>query len=125
MAIDAWERDLAPSPELRAWFGHDPARYPEFRERYRAELRLRAGALRRIARAAEPGTVTLVYAARDPDRSNATVLQELLEEIRPGRRARAGRRSPGDVRPTDAAVGDVDGPGPPERRHRERRQRRG
>lgn len=80
-AIDWWARELAPSNELRRWFGHDPERFDGFAERYRAELQgseaLEAlGALRRLA---AEGTVTLVYAARDEQHNNARVLRDLLQ----------------------------------------------
>jgi uncharacterized protein YeaO (DUF488 family) len=78
--LDEWARDLAPSPSLRKWFGHDPARFEEFRRRYRAELGRQAERLRELRRYAEDGTVTILYAARDEDHNNAVVLAELLRE---------------------------------------------
>lgn len=76
-----WRRDLAPSTELRRWFGHDPARFDEFRRRYRAELvEQAADALDELVRRAGDGVVTLVYGARDTEHNNAVVLRELLEE---------------------------------------------
>jgi uncharacterized protein YeaO (DUF488 family) len=86
--IDRWAKDLAPSTELRRWFGHRPERFPEFRDRYRAELRGREPELDELL---DGGTLTLLFAARDEDRNNARVLAELLEE-RAGARGRAGRR---------------------------------
>lgn len=80
--IDLWERELAPSSQLRTWFGHDPARFARFRERYRAELMRQRDALVSLVLQSERETVTLVYAAKDSQHSNATVLKELLEEIR-------------------------------------------
>ncbi len=79
--VDAWERDLAPSTELRIWFGHDVARFSSFRQRYRKELLRRRDALVALAREGERSPVTLVYAARDAEHCNATVLQELLKEV--------------------------------------------
>lgn len=79
--IDAWRRDLAPSDELREWYGHQADRFPRFRERYRMELLRNRAALVELALATERGPVTLVYAAKDADHSNATVLRELLEEV--------------------------------------------
>lgn len=81
--IDAWPRDLAPSPSLRKWYGHDPARWPEFRERYGAELdapeqRERLTALAEKCRRTK---VTFVYAARDTERNSATVLKEHIERL--------------------------------------------
>lgn len=99
--VGAWRRDLAPSDGLRRWYGHDPARFTRFRERYRLELLQRREALATIAIQAERTTVTLLYAAKGSSRSNAAVLRELIEEVlgggitkgRPGRgpAARAGR----------------------------------
>ncbi|HLT47955.1 MAG TPA: DUF488 family protein [Rubricoccaceae bacterium] len=76
--IDWWARELAPSTELRTWFGHDPAKYEAFVRRYRDEL---AGseALDRLRALADAGeTVTLVYAARDEAHNNAQALRALL-----------------------------------------------
>jgi uncharacterized protein YeaO (DUF488 family) len=77
-ALDRWERDVAPSPELRKWYGHDPARWEEFRARYLAELRGHGPALERLRELARAGRLTLVFAARDPDRSSAAVLRDVL-----------------------------------------------
>jgi uncharacterized protein YeaO (DUF488 family) len=76
--IDEWARDLAPSTRLRQWFGHDPARWPEFQKRYRAELRTRSDRLAWLAGLARRGRITLVYAARDTDHNNARALQRLI-----------------------------------------------
>lgn len=77
--LDQWMKEVGPSTELRQWFGHDAARWDEFRERYRAELREHANdyvtQLRDIAR---EDTLTLVYAAHDAEHNNAVVLRELL-----------------------------------------------
>jgi uncharacterized protein YeaO (DUF488 family) len=80
--IDLWLKTVAPSTELRRWFGHDPARWPEFRKRYRAELADNP-ALEELRRLARQGRVTLLYAARDPNHNNAVVLRELLLESGP------------------------------------------
>lgn len=77
-AIDRWLRDIAPSAELRRWFGHRPERWPEFRRRYRAELRGHPEPIEEIRSAARAGPVTLVYAARDEAHNDAVVLKELL-----------------------------------------------
>lgn len=81
LRIDEWAKELAPSPELRVWFGHEPERWPEFRERYLLELAApaRQAALDALARRAREGTVTLVYAARDTERNGAVVLREALK----------------------------------------------
>jgi uncharacterized protein YeaO (DUF488 family) len=76
--LDEWDKELAPSSELRKWFGHDPSRFGEFRRRYLDELqdqRPRLAALRRHGRA---GTLTLVYAARDEEHNDAVVLLDVL-----------------------------------------------
>ena len=78
--IDEWRKELAPSDQLRKWFGHEPAKFPEFRERYRKELLRQRDSLAALAIEAERGVVTLVYAAKDSEHCNATVLKELLEE---------------------------------------------
>lgn len=79
-AVDEWLKDVAPSAELRRWFGHDPGRWAEFRRRYRAELRAQAPQLDRLRALAEAGTVTLVYAARDEEHNDAIVLRDVLAE---------------------------------------------
>lgn len=77
--VSWWAKELAPSSELRRWFGHDPERFAEFSRRYRLELsgKEELGALRRLVR---EGPVTLVYGARDREHNNAVVLRTLLEE---------------------------------------------
>lgn len=79
--IDVWRKELAPSPDLRTWFDHDPVRYPRFRERYRKELLGRRDELASLIIDAERGPLTLIYAAKDSQHCNAAVLKELLEEI--------------------------------------------
>jgi uncharacterized protein YeaO (DUF488 family) len=76
--IDEWARELAPSDELRRWYGHDPARFDEFRRRYLQELRDRRAALSALRRRARSGRVTLVAAARDLEHSNAAVLADVI-----------------------------------------------
>ena len=78
--IDRWEKDLAPTTELRRWFGHDPAKWEEFLECYRAELEGKGEALARIQREANDGTVTLLYAAKDEEHNNAVALKRYIEE---------------------------------------------
>ncbi len=77
-ALDEWMKELAPSTELRRWFGHDPERWQEFRERYIAELHEHAEAFERLRALARKGKVTLVYAAHDEAHNDAVVLRELL-----------------------------------------------
>ncbi|NLF17804.1 MAG: DUF488 domain-containing protein [Lentisphaerae bacterium] len=76
--IDLWLKDIAPTTALRQWFNHDPAKWPEFEERYRAEL---AGhpALDDLRRRARQGPITLVYASRDQDHNQAVVLKRLID----------------------------------------------
>jgi uncharacterized protein YeaO (DUF488 family) len=76
--LDAWERDLAPSAELRTWFGHRPDRFEEFRRRYLEELRQQRPRLSELRRRARHGTVTLVFAARDTEHNDAVVLAEVI-----------------------------------------------
>jgi uncharacterized protein YeaO (DUF488 family) len=90
-AIDHWARDLAPSTALRQWFAHDPARWPEFKRRYFAELRAAGPAVRELLARVRHHTVTLVYGARDERHNDAVALREYLRRRlrarRPGRRA--------------------------------------
>lgn len=78
-AIDEWLKEIAPSTELRKWFGHSPERWEEFRRRYEAELSENEDAVERLLDLCRKGDVTLVYAARDDEHSNARVIKELLE----------------------------------------------
>lgn len=79
-AIDRWLRDIAPSTELRRWFGHDPARWHEFQHRYAAELKHRLDLLDELVDMARQGTLTLVFGARDEEHNDAVVLRKLLLE---------------------------------------------
>lgn len=76
--LDEWARELAPSTELRRWFGHDPARFAEFRRRYLEELSAQEDKLRELRGRARETTLTLVYSARDTEHNDAVVLEELL-----------------------------------------------
>jgi uncharacterized protein YeaO (DUF488 family) len=78
--LDDWARELAPSDELRKWFDHDPARFAEFRARYRDELADQSEGLEELRRRAARGPLTIVYAARDREHNNAVVLSELLRD---------------------------------------------
>lgn len=78
VALDEWLKDIAPSTELRQWFGHDPARWPEFQRRYRAELHAHAAVLDRLRELAHKQVVTLVYSAHDAEHNDAVVLQDVL-----------------------------------------------
>jgi uncharacterized protein YeaO (DUF488 family) len=87
--IDRWEKELAPSDELRRWFGHDPAKWAGFRKRYAGELKAHADAMRELRAAARRGRVTLLYAARDEEHNNAVVLAELMKKRKGVRRAKS------------------------------------
>lgn len=78
--LDAWERELAPSDELRRWFDHVPERFGEFRTRYLEELAQHGEELDRLRAVAAQRRLTIVYAARDEQHNNAVVLVELLRE---------------------------------------------
>jgi len=78
--LDDWMKSLAPSTELRQWFGHEPARWAEFQRRYRAELQQHVEDLDRLRQLAKTQTITLVYGARDEEHNHAVVLRTLLLE---------------------------------------------
>jgi uncharacterized protein YeaO (DUF488 family) len=86
--LDAWQREIAPSTRLRRWFGHDPARWEEFQERYFAELAEKPDAVRELVKRARRGRVTLVYGARDPDHNQAVALRFYVRARGAGRRPR-------------------------------------
>ncbi len=76
--LAGWQRDVAPSTELRQWFGHDPARWTEFQRRYRTELDAHAATLDRLRDLARKRVVTLVYSAHDAQHNDAVVLHDVL-----------------------------------------------
>lgn len=76
--IDLWLKDVAPSDALRKWFAHDPAKWPEFQQRYATELAARAEALSELRAQMRRGPVTLLYAAKDAAHNNAVVLEACL-----------------------------------------------
>lgn len=78
LRMDAWLKDVAPSPELRRWFGHRAERWAEFRNRYRAELDANPDAWQPILEAAKKGDVTLIYSARDVEHNGAEALRHYL-----------------------------------------------
>jgi uncharacterized protein YeaO (DUF488 family) len=89
LPLDGWLKDVAPSSELRRWFGHDPARWTEFRRRYSAELRKNEAALAPLLAAARRGPTTLIYSARDTEHNAAIALRDHLGgKLRRPRRAR-------------------------------------
>jgi uncharacterized protein YeaO (DUF488 family) len=77
-SLDEWMKEIAPSTELRQWFGHDPGRWAEFQRRYKAELREHDEELGRIRSVAKKQTVTLVYSAHDEQHNDAIVLRDVL-----------------------------------------------
>jgi len=78
-AVDLWVKDLAPSPELRRWYGHDESRWPEFRRRYLAELREHPDDLAELLRLAAAGQLTFVFGSRETEHNSAAVLREAVE----------------------------------------------
>jgi uncharacterized protein YeaO (DUF488 family) len=83
--LDDWDKQLAPSAELRQWFGHEPTRFAEFRRRYIEELRSERPRLTALRRRARHGTLTLVYSAHDSEHNDAVVLAEVLRRGLPKR----------------------------------------
>ena len=80
LKMEAWIKGVAPSDDLRRWFGHDPLKWTEFQQRYRAELESNPDAWEPILEAARHGEVTLLYSAHDTEHNNAIVLKSFLEE---------------------------------------------
>ncbi|MCC7083835.1 MAG: DUF488 domain-containing protein [Pirellulales bacterium] len=78
-AVKLWMKDLAPSTELRKWFGHDPDKWKEFQRRYRKELQEKQELLHELRNRSAEQSVTLVYGARDEEHNEAIVLKKLLE----------------------------------------------
>jgi len=79
LPLDEWVKDVAPSTELRKWFSHDPAKWTEFRRRYRAELATKPGIWKPLLEATRKGTITLIYSSHDAEHNNAVVLKEFLD----------------------------------------------
>ena len=79
-AIDHWLKDIAPTPELRKWYGHEPERWPEFQTRYRAELAENGAEIDALLALCEKTQATFVFAAKDEARNSAVVLREYLSE---------------------------------------------
>lgn len=83
-ALTLWLKEIAPSPELRMWFGHDPARWIEFDRRYRAELKKNDEAVGQLGELVKRGPVTLLYAAHDTAHNQAIVLEMYLRDYLKG-----------------------------------------
>ena len=78
-AVDLWLKEVAPSPELRKWFGHDPAKWEQFQKRYWKELEEKEEPVQLLKQKSKQDTVTLVYAARDEEHNGALALKRFLE----------------------------------------------
>ncbi|MBX4909031.1 MULTISPECIES: DUF488 domain-containing protein [Rhizobium] len=79
-AVDVWLKDIAPSPGLRRWFGHDPAKWSEFQRRYRDELKKNSSAVKELERLIGRSDATLLYSAKDQAHNHAIVLQSFIGE---------------------------------------------
>ncbi len=79
--LDEWLKEIAPSTRLRKWFGHDPARWNEFKRRYSAELEAQREEVEQLAQKAKKRKVTLLFAAKDVEHNNAVALKEFLETV--------------------------------------------
>ncbi len=77
--IDMWLKEIAPSTELRRWFGHDPDKWDDFRQRYQKELKHKDDLIKLLKRKAKAGTITLIYSARDEEHNGALVLKRFLQ----------------------------------------------
>ncbi len=84
--LDDWQSTVAPSTSLRQWFGHEPGRFEEFRQRYIEELRTERPALTALRRRARKRTLTLIYSANDTEHNDAVVLAEVLRRGLPKER---------------------------------------
>jgi len=80
LAMAGWLKDVAPSDALRQWFGHDPAKWDKFQQRYALELESKPAVLAPLLDAARQGTVTLLYSAHDQEHNNALALKNFLDE---------------------------------------------
>ena len=79
LRLDGWLKEVAPSPELRKWFGHDPEKWLQFRRRYFTELRANEQSLEPLLKAARQGAVTLVYSSHDTEHNAAVALKDYLK----------------------------------------------
>ncbi len=79
VVVDEWMKEIAPSRQLRKWFGHDPEKWEEFKKRYRQELAEKKEFIEELRKDARHGTVTILYSARDTEHNNALVLKDLIE----------------------------------------------
>lgn len=81
LEMDAWRKDVAPSSELRKWFGHDAKKWTEFKKRYLSELKEKKHLAEELLQEQKHGTITLLYSAKDRSNNHALVLQEYLEGL--------------------------------------------
>lgn len=79
LVMEGWLKEVAPSTELRKWFGHDPEKWPEFRKRYAEELKLHPEAWKPLLERARRGRVTLLYSSHDVEHNNAVALKKFLD----------------------------------------------
>jgi len=79
--IDEWLKEIAPSTRLRKWFGHDPARWKEFKKKYAAELDGQRDQVEKLAREASKRRITLLFSAKDTEHNNAVALKEYIEKL--------------------------------------------
>jgi uncharacterized protein YeaO (DUF488 family) len=80
--IDLWLKDVAPSTKLRKWFGHDPAKWSQFRKRYKSELRIKPDLISLLEMKGRKGPVAFIFATRDLEHNGALVLKEVVERKR-------------------------------------------
>ena len=79
--VDLWVKEIAPSTELRRWYGHDPNKWTEFKRRYAAELEANPGNVEEIVAEVQAGTVTFLYSSKEERLNNAIALREYIESI--------------------------------------------
>ena len=79
--VDVWVKEIAPSTELRRWYGHDPDKWPEFKTRYAAELEANPARVEELLAEVRAGTVTLLYSSKEERLNNAVALKEYIESI--------------------------------------------
>jgi uncharacterized protein YeaO (DUF488 family) len=78
--IDEWLKEISPSNELRKWYSHDPAKWAEFKKRYKQEIAGKEGLLKKIKAEARKQTVTLLFSSKELERNNAVALKEMLDQ---------------------------------------------
>lgn len=79
--VDIWVKEIAPSTELRRWYGHDPEKWPEFKLKYAAELEANPARVEELVAEVEAGTVTFLYSSKEDRLNNAVALKEYIESI--------------------------------------------